>query len=173
MIGGGYNSPLVLENNPESLDWVYALLYGLRSWSGAPYRPRLWCPKGKIVCNQTERVKPRGRAGPTRRSMWYGTFGIGEVPADTTKVSRPLHPKNPANRRLGLTMGPHQQRLAQTIPTMRGTIRDRGGTSTRHLQVEGREGEDACQRMEHRLTTTVLPIARLWCSPNLPAPNLN
>jgi hypothetical protein len=31
MIGGGYNSPLVLENNPESLDWVYALLYGLRS----------------------------------------------------------------------------------------------------------------------------------------------
>jgi hypothetical protein len=37
MDGGAYSSPLELENNPELLNRVYVLLYGLRSRSGAPY----------------------------------------------------------------------------------------------------------------------------------------
>jgi hypothetical protein len=45
--------------------------------------------------------------------------------------------------------GPNQQRSTQTFPTKGGTIRDWRGTSVEHLQVEGREGEDARQRMEH------------------------
>jgi hypothetical protein len=78
------------------------------------------------------------------------------------KVPWPSHPKkNTTNRRLGLTMGPNQQRSTQTIPSMGGTVRDRGGTSVGHLQVEGQVGEDARQRMKHRATTTTLPIARL------------
>jgi hypothetical protein len=56
---------------------------------------------------------------------------------------------------------------------MGGIVHGWRGTSAGHLQVEGREEEDARQRMEHRATMEVLPIRRLLCSPNLPTPDLS
>jgi hypothetical protein len=42
---------------------------------------------------------------------------------------------------------------------MGGVVCTRRGTSARHLQAKGRKGKDALQCMEHRATTTILPVA--------------
>jgi hypothetical protein len=55
---------------------------------------------------------------------------------------------------------------------MGGTIRSRRGTSAGHLQVEGREGEDTRQHMEHQATATFLSIAELRRSQTYLLPTL-
>ena len=60
--------------------------------------------------------------------------------------------------RPGALPRPEQQEPPQALSTMGGTICHRGGAPTRHLQAQDHRRRSLRQTLEHRTTTSLLPL---------------
>ena len=138
---------------------LHTFLHGLR-FQGHPLDgPRLRSAKNQSIRRTGSRGIPRRCHGLARRCPRHHPPPFGQVPAGVAMVPQPTGAGSSLQCRRPRPLScAEQQEPPQALPTLGRTVRCRGNTTSRCLQIENHQRQGLHQCLEHRIATPFLPL---------------
>jgi hypothetical protein len=147
------------EDNTEPSHGFLAVFPGLWGRGHPTHRLRIRFPKGKGIRRPKQPNQPRGFIGPAGRGLGHSLTALSGVSAVSVTLSRPkdLAPKLPSWR-LGASATTRHPRAPQAYSSLGWVIHHRQSIEARDIQAGQRSRRGLQQRLEHRTTTSLLPL---------------
>jgi hypothetical protein len=120
---------------------------------------RIRFPEGKCIRRPKQPNQPRGFIGPAGRGSGRSLIALSAVSAVSATLSRP---KDSAPRlsswRLGASAMTRSPRTPQAYSSLGRVVHHRQSIEARDIQAGQRSRRGLQQRLEHRTTTSLLPL---------------
>jgi hypothetical protein len=147
------------EDDTESGHELLAVFPSLWGRGHLTHRLGIRFPEDKGIRRPKQPDQPRGFIGPAGRGSGRSLTTLGAVPAVSTTLPRPKDsaPRLPSGR-FGASATTRRPRAPQAYSPLGRAIHHRQNFDARDIQAGQRSRRGLQQRLEHRTTTSLLPL---------------
>jgi hypothetical protein len=149
------------EDNTELSHGFLAVFLGLGGEAILPMDLEYGSPRAKAYNDQNNQTSrgPRGFIGPAGRGSGRSLTALNAVSAVSAMLSRPKDsaPRLPSWR-LGASAMTRHPRMPQAYSSLGRVVHHRQSLEARDIQASQRSRRGLQQRLEHRTTTSLLPL---------------
>jgi hypothetical protein len=147
------------EDNTEPSHGFLAVFPSLWGRGHPTHGLRIWFPEEKGIRRTKQPNQPRGFIRPVGRSSGRSLTTLSAVSAVSATLPRPkgLDPRLPSWR-LGASATTRPPRTPQAYSSLGRTVHHRQSVETQDIQAGQRSRQGLQQCLEHRTTTSLLPL---------------